>query len=288
MLAHFFSLLLISLNAPLAKAEPVQVSLENVLCSSEETAPVLDASLEMVRFQARRLETLKVFQGWGETRKLQKHGDQDRALVKVQFPARTPINESIGWIPEEWIKSRSACPGAELEQEWFFPQGDGLDDPACCSFPLGKRPIASYHEAPRAFGSARSGRLHAASDLYRQKGDPILAVSEGKVIRSLYFFYQGTYAIEVKHSGGFVVRYGEVLGRQAPNAQLGQSVSQGQTVGYMGKTNCCVPMLHFELYRGTQAGPLTTRTGRYQRRADLLNPTAYLDRWIRSQFRDRM
>lgn len=280
MLAHFFALLF--LHAPLAHAEPMQGSFENVLCSNEESAAVLDSSLEKVSFQARRLETIKVFQGWGENRKLR----QDQALVKVQFPSREHSGESIGWVPEEWVKTRSSCPGAGLARESISLQGAGLEDPNCCGFPMGKRPLASYHESPRAFGSARSGRLHAASDLYRQKGDPILAVSEGKVIRSLYFFYQGTYAIEVKHSGGFVVRYGEVLGRQAPNAQLGQSVARGQPVGYMGKTNCCVPMLHFELYRGTQGGPLTTKTGRFQRRADLINPTNYLDRWIRAQFRD--
>jgi hypothetical protein len=42
-------------------------------------------------------------------------------------------------------------------------------------------------------------------------------------------------------------------------------------------------MLHFELYSGKEPGALTTRKNKpYQRRADLLDPTALLDRlaWL--------
>ena len=135
----------------------------------------------------------------------------------------------------------------------------------------------------RAFGSNRDGgaRKHAAADLYRSKGDPIKAVTSGTVIRNTYFFYQGTYAIEVKHSGGFVVRYGELTG-SSPTRQ-NQAVSVGQTVGYMGKTTCCTPMLHFELYSGKATGPLKGG-GKYQRRSDLLNPTSYLKQWQANSF----
>ena len=37
-------------------------------------------------------------------------------------------------------------------------------------------------------------------------------------------------------------------------------------------------MLHFEIYAGTKTGPLTVKKNKpYQRRADLVDPTPYLD-----------
>ena len=146
-------------------------------------------------------------------------------------------------------------------------------------FPLANKPRVTYTSGVASFGSNRSGgrRKHAASDLYRAKGDNIRAVADGHVIRGHAFFYQGTYALEVKHSGGFVVRYGEIGSKKA--VSQGQRVKAGQTVGYMGKTTCCQPMLHFELYSGAKTGPLSVGGNKYQRRSDLMNPTAYLQKW---------
>lgn len=161
----------------------------------------------------------------------------------------------------------------------------GLSDPNCCKFPLNSSPDRSFETGMARFGAGRSGgdRLHAACDLYQEKNTPILAVAPGKVIRGLYYFYQSTYAIEVKHSGGFVVRYGEITGRQASGASEDSRVSTGQQVGSMGKVDsgCCDPMLHFELYSGSKSGSLTQGGNDYQRRSDLLNPTKYLLNWQR-------
>jgi murein DD-endopeptidase MepM/ murein hydrolase activator NlpD len=103
------------------------------------------------------------------------------------------------------------------------------------------------------------------------------------VIRNLYYFYQGTYALEVKHAGGFIVRYGEITGKKAKEISEGGKVKQGQIVGYMGKVNskCCEPMLHFELYTGKKTGSLSQRGkgNKYHRRSDLVDPTKYLLRW---------
>jgi len=52
----------------------------------------------------------------------------------------------------------------------------------------------------------------------------------------------------------------------------------GQTIGYVGKVNsgCCEPMLHFELYSGKLTGALTQSGTKFQRRKDLVNPSALL------------
>jgi len=79
------------------------------------------------------------------------------------------------------------------------------------TFPLRKRPAASYHERPRAFGAPRANgvRKHAGCDLYAPAGTEVLAVEDGTVLRGPYLFYDVVYALEVQHPSG-IVRYGEI------------------------------------------------------------------------------
>lgn len=161
----------------------------------------------------------------------------------------------------------------------------GLADSLCCEFPLNNRPTESFLTGMRRFGANRGGgsRTHAAADLYRRRGDDLVAVANGTVIRSLYYFYQSTYALEVKHQGGFVVRYGETTGKVPRGISGGKKVTMGDTVAYMGKTDCCTPMLHFELYSGGAKGSLNGG-GAYRRRSDLMNPSKYLTKWEDKKF----
>jgi murein DD-endopeptidase MepM/ murein hydrolase activator NlpD len=113
-----------------------------------------------------------------------------------------------------------------------------------------------------------------------------LSVSSGTVIRDPYYFYQGTYAIEVKLQNGKVVRYGELTGKTPPGVSSGSALQPGQTLGYIGtvSSGCCKPMLHFELYQGTKTGPLTQNGTDYQRRSDLMNPSSLLAEWEKAKF----
>jgi hypothetical protein len=258
----------------------IEGSFEQVVCISSGTLSVRSDDLERVLFTVRRGELVKVYQGWGDVRKTKVIGGVTYIFMKVQFPSREHLSQSDGWVAEMYIKPRSQCPGLEDSSPPADPRPiTGINDPRCCVFPLTNRPLVNYSSGVASFGANRGGgsRRHAASDLYRAKDDPIRAVTDGQVIRGLYFFYQGTYAIELRHSGGFVVRYGEISGRSTVGQ--GASVRAGQTVGFMGKTTCCQPMLHFELYSGSGSGPLSVGGNIYQRRSDLLNPTAHLQRW---------
>jgi murein DD-endopeptidase MepM/ murein hydrolase activator NlpD len=95
------------------------------------------------------------------------------------------------------------------------------------------------------------------------------------VIRGPYPFYHGTYAVEIQHPP-FIARYCEIS-RAAPGLQLGTRVTEGQVIAYVGRLHVD-SMLHFEIYSGRANGPLTQRNNPpYQRRADLLDPTPFLD-----------
>ena len=144
------------------------------------------------------------------------------------------------------------------------------------TFPLPSRPALSYRTGGRRFGAPRDGgRQHAGCDLIAPAGTEIRAVEAGTVVRGPYPFYHGTHAIEVQHPGS-VVRYCEIRG-VAEGIAVGSAVTEGQTIAYVGRMYTD-SMLHLEMYDGSRTGQLTQPNNPpYQRRADLMDPSSYLD-----------
>jgi murein DD-endopeptidase MepM/ murein hydrolase activator NlpD len=99
----------------------------------------------------------------------------------------------------------------------------------------------------------RWGRLHAGIDIAAGYGTPIVAAASGTVI---YAGWMGGYGnlIIIDHGGGLATAYAH----QSSFAVGGGSVSQGQTIGYVGCTGHCFgPHLHFEVrVNGSPVDPL--------------------------------
>lgn len=157
-------------------------------------------------------------------------------------------------------------------------------------FPFVKRPSESYHSGALRFNSSRGARRHAGCDLYAPVGTEVRAMADG-VILQCYSFYWHTDAVEVDH-GDFIVRYGEVSPRSAKEqlAMRGKEVKRGEVIGKVGQlikpdgTRHKDTMLHLELYNSnmsTSKSSLTDKKrGPFQRRSDLVDPTATLDKCV--------
>ncbi len=275
-----------------AKPNVAKGELIYVVCSDMGGARVRSGDMRGVLFNANQLETLKPFQGWGVNKKVVLVDGQKMPFIRVQFDSSENRSTNIGWIAEKFVKLKSQCPAAVAAQknQGVNVQITGLTAGNCCRFPITHVPLQSYTTGERMFGALRGkGRIHAASDLYGRVNEPIVAVAPGKVIRGLYDFYYSTYAVDVKHQGGFVVRYGEVSGKRSASSSTGAPVKMSQTIAFMGQLIPRIrpPMLHFELYRGDRNGALNvgrTRKNGFGRRADLVNPTKHLQRWERAAF----
>ncbi len=256
-------------------------SLEYVVCGATGEVAVLNERLQKVLFSAQPFETVVPFQSFGGGRS-ENSDAQGHQFTRVQFPMRAQ-SMNAGWVSAHEIQLRSQCelsPATEIHAEMS-------PTVSAWTFPTGQRATANYKTGMRRFSAGRAnGRLHAACDLYRVTGEPALAANSGTVIRDRYYFYEGTYALEVHHADGKVIRYGEILGKAAPGVGMNSSVNPDQTVGYIGKVNsgCCEPMLHFEMYSGTASGPLTQSGTKFVRRKDLLDPSAYLTDWEKLKF----
>ena len=155
-------------------------------------------------------------------------------------------------------------------------------------FPLSRIFSESWTRGAGSFGASRGGRAHAGCDLYAPLGTWIHAIADGEVTLGPYYFYAGTYALEVQH-GDFVARYGEIQ-KDTP-VRKGDKVKAGQRiarVGHLVNINVKSDMLHLELYKGTGSGALTVKGEAsakrsdgtpFQRRKDLMDPTPLLAQW---------
>lgn len=156
-------------------------------------------------------------------------------------------------------------------------------------FPFWNKPALNFRTGARYFGARRSGgrRQHAGVDLIAPFGTKIRAIADGVVVQSPYYFYEGTNALEIRHPGIGVVRYGEISIVKAVKLKAGEQVKAGQLIAYVGRLNSGSSMLHFELYSGasTSKGSLTVRGNPpYQRRKDLMNPTSLIEKLLKITF----
>lgn len=117
-----------------------------------------------------------------------------------------------------------------------------------------------------------SNRLHAARDLYYEVGEPVYAITSGRVL-NVSPFYWDTWVIDVEHDyehvagHKIIVRYGEV-NKNNIQVQRGDIVARGEKiaeVGLLTKDGRYIRqpnpdkrgMLHLEMYTGEATGRLS-------------------------------
>lgn len=97
-------------------------------------------------------------------------------------------------------------------------------------------------------------KMHKGVDLASRQGDKIVAVRSGVVSRATYDSSSGYYVV-VNHGDGFSSLYMHMTHYVV---SVGQTVSQGQVLGYVGSTGVSTgPHLHFSItYNGTHVNPV--------------------------------
>jgi murein DD-endopeptidase MepM/ murein hydrolase activator NlpD len=127
----------------------------------------------------------------------------------------------------------------------YSSAGTGTVSAAGLVWPVGGPIVSGY--------GMRWGRMHEGVDIAAGYGSPIVAAAAGNVI---YAGWMGGYGnlIIIDHGNGLATAYAH----QSSFVVGGGSVSQGQTIGYVGCTGHCYgPHLHFEVrVNGAAVDPL--------------------------------
>lgn len=100
-------------------------------------------------------------------------------------------------------------------------------------------------------------RFHAGLDFGAPYGSPIVAAANGQVVAAGWAGGYG-HEVQIAHGGGVVTLYGHM---SSIAAQPGETVRQGQVIGYVGSTGLSTgPHLHFEVrVNGRAVNPLDVR-----------------------------
>ena len=102
-------------------------------------------------------------------------------------------------------------------------------------------------------------RFHSGVDIGGGYGASILAADRGTVISAYYHWSYGN-MVMISHGNGYVTLYAHM---SSIAVSSGQTVSQGQVIGYVGSTGDSTgPHLHFEVrYNGNYCDPLDYLSG---------------------------
>ena len=165
-----------------------------------------------------------------------------KSLVAVREDARHFASEAAA------LQAQSANLAAQIHASQAtvtYSAGDSTPSASGLIWPV-SGPVVS------PFGW-RWGRMHEGIDIAAGYGTPIAAAAAGVVI---YAGWMGGYGnlIIIDHGGGLATAYAH----QSSFAVGGGSVSQGQTIGYVGCTGHCFgPHVHFEVrINGSPVDPL--------------------------------
>lgn len=104
-------------------------------------------------------------------------------------------------------------------------------------------------------------RPHHGVDYAAPSGTPVYSVGDGTVIDRGYQKTGGGNFVKIRHNGTYTTVYMHLQGF-AKGLKTGQHVSQGEIIGYVGKTGLATgPHLDFRFYKnGHAVNPLTVES----------------------------
>ena len=119
----------------------------------------------------------------------------------------------------------------------------------------------SSRQGPRVHPITGEYKNHGGTDIAASYGSPIYAADSGTVVNSSDGWNGGwgNYVM-IDHGNGMQTLYAHMSSRAV---SVGQTVSRGQTIGYVGSTGMSTgPHLHFEMYdNGSRIDPQTKYPG---------------------------
>ena len=166
---------------------------------------------------------------------------------------KTEVNTLDNITTQEVLDKKIADLQAEKERKAIRVASVTSRSGAIRKSSSGILPITNYSYISSYYRTAKRPN-HTGVDFAATKGTSILAYKSGTVTRASW---NGNYGmcIEIQHSNGKKTRYAHCSGY---NVSVGQTVSQGQVIGYVGSTgNSTGPHLHFEIMiNGNFVNPL--------------------------------
>ncbi len=125
--------------------------------------------------------------------------------------------------------------------------------------PINNAKITSKFSRNRKHPVLGYTRAHKGVDFRASTGTPIPAAGAGRVIARSFNRGHGNF-VKIRHNGSFETLYAH-MSKFAKGVNVGTTVRQGQTIGYVGSTGYSTgPHLHYEIIKdGVHVNPMTVK-----------------------------
>jgi hypothetical protein len=193
----------------------------------------------------------------------------------IKLASDNKINIDDSWSPEQSLEVLFRTDGEDVSEPvavTFHVNGEQLQfykyrltlDRAPEFYDVSGRPVSRFLDkkpvpngrlgdgfAWRTHPILKTRKHHNGIDYAAPYGSPILAAADGVVSLISYQSGYGKY-IRVEHEAGYMTTYAHISGVPS-NIKVGQRVSQGQLIAYVGSTGLSTgPHLYYELRKGDQ------------------------------------
>jgi murein DD-endopeptidase MepM/ murein hydrolase activator NlpD len=137
---------------------------------------------------------------------------------------------------------------------FYTPEGNSMRK-SFLRAPVNFRYISSSFKKNRFHPVQKRWKAHRGVDYAADRGTPVMAAGDGKVIKSAYDQYNGHHVF-IQHGEKYVTKYLHFTNRKV---KKDQTVKQGQLIGTVGSTGLASgPHLHYEfLVNGVHRNPRT-------------------------------
>ena len=184
-----------------------------------------------------------------------KEGDSFKVMYDVAYVNDTTalyISSIVGASFTHQGKEFIAIPFVQDGVREFFDEKGLSLRKSFLKAPLDFFRITSHFSNARFHPILKRYRAHHGVDYAAPTGTPVKSIGSGKVIAKAYQRGGGNY-IKVKHNAVYSTTYMH-LSRFAKGLHVGQTVQQGEVIGYVGSTGLSTgPHLDFRVYKNGQA-----------------------------------
>jgi len=158
------------------------------------------------------------------------------------------------WQQAYWVDWQDTTTNELICRGYFDETGQSLRK-AFLKAPLNYKRISSHFTYARKHPVYKIVRPHTGVDYAAPKGTPVVSIGDGTVIEKHYKGQAGN-MVKIRHNSTYTTAYLHLS--KYGKIAVGQRVSQGQVIGYVGSTGASTgPHLDFRVWKnGTPVDPL--------------------------------
>ncbi|MBR4941311.1 MAG: peptidoglycan DD-metalloendopeptidase family protein, partial [Clostridia bacterium] len=246
----------------LAERETLQLTVDESIALMAELADEETANIDLlIAYEKLWNEALEEEERlWAEYEAAEQEIEQDEAALSSAISSKEEAESRyLAWSISDSIAKAQTTKVTTPPPSTTKPSGGSSGSSGGSSSGKYIWPTPGYYWVTSEFG----GRYHPVTGLWNYHsgidigasyGTNVIAVASGRVIQSEYNDIFG-YCIRIDHGDGVISLYGHFKSR--PLYSVGDWVSQGATIGYVGSTGMSTgPHLHITIYKnGEQVDP---------------------------------